>query len=234
MLERLPGYLPHLLPAAGVTILISLVSVCAASMLGAGVAAMRLSGHRGTRFVASAYVEVFRNTPILVQVFMAYYVLPFVLPLQFSPWSAGIVALTLHFGTYLAEIFRGGILGVDRRQWEAGDVLRMPRTKTFLYIVMPQAFRNVIPAWGNIFVGLFKATAVLSVITVNDLMFQARYLGSQHFRYFEIYTLATLIYLAIGYPCVSAVAWLESRLTAGMRGRTWGEGDWNLLMRESR
>jgi polar amino acid transport system permease protein len=234
MIDRMIGYLPNLLPAAGITIVITLISITLASLLGICVAAMQLSRFRFLRLVATAYVELVRNTPLLVQVFYIFYVVPYLVAWKPGPWSSGILAMTLYFGAYLAEIFRGGILGVDKRQWEAGDVLNLSRAKVYLHVVLPQAFRNVIPAWGNIFVGLFKATAVLSIITVNELMFQARWLGSLYFRYFEIYTLTTILYFLMCYPAIIAIGHIEQRLTANMRRTPWHILEQSVLQRAGR
>ena len=228
------GYLSVLLPAAGVTVGITLASIVGASVVGIVVAAMRLSNVRVLQLVASTYIELFRNTPTLVQVFYIFYVLPSIFPWKLAPWPAGVIVLTLHFGTHLAEIFRAGILGVDRSQREAAEALNLSPILTFLHVILPQAIRNVLPAWGNIFVGLFKATAILSIITVNELMFQARVLGSLSFRYFEVYTLTTLIYLAIGYPSILGIGWLEKRLIVGSRGRVWTAVERDALMSAGR
>lgn len=214
MLERLHGYLINLLPATFTTVVVTLLSFTLATLIGIVLAAMRLSRFRIVRLFAMVYTELFRNTPLLVQVFFIFYVVPSYVPIaNLNPLTVGCLALGLYFGAYLGETFRGGILGVDKRQWEAGRVLQLSNVTIFTRVILPQAFRSVVPAWGNILVGSFKATAVLSIITLNELMFQARILGSLTFRYFEIFTVATALYFAIGYPTIRAINWLERRLS---------------------
>ena len=124
----------------------------------------------------------------------------------------GIAALSLVFGAFLGEVIRAGILAVEPTQWESGQVLGMSRWTIWRRVVLPQTLRTVLPVWSSYYISMYKATALLGLITVPDLLFRARGLASQNFRHFEIYTIVLILYFIVGKLSLSVIRWYERRL----------------------
>lgn len=222
--EDLKVFLPPLLSGAKVTILLTVLVMALALAWGLLLALARLSRFRVLRILARFYVEVIRGTPLLLQLFYAYYVLPFV-GIKLDPFSAGTIGLTVNYSAYLSEVYRAGIQAVDKGQIEAGLSLGMSRSLLMRRIILPQAIRIVLPPIGNYFISLFKDTSLVSIITLKDLMFTGEVLAASTFKNFEIFTLIALIYLAICYPGALGVTWMEQHLRMGQRAKTlsaWG------------
>ncbi|WP_150271549.1 amino acid ABC transporter permease [Paenibacillus tepidiphilus] len=155
------------------TLLLAVMGVCFGFVLGIIVSLMRMSKIKVLRFIATAWVEFLRGTPMLVQLFLIHYGLV-EFGLEFTPMQSGAITLTINSSAYLAEIFRAGIQGVDRGQTEAARSLGMRQGMTMRYIVLPQALKNVLPAIGNEFITIIKESSIVSMIGVADLLFQAR------------------------------------------------------------
>jgi len=213
-IQELAGFLPTLLAGAGVTIGVSLASFILALALGLLLALMRLSPLAAIRALAGCYIEFVRGTPLLLQLFFIYYVLPYG-GLTLSPFYAGVLGLALNYAAYMAEVFRSGIQAVSIGQREAGLTLGMSTPLLMRRIIVPQAFRIVLPAIGNFFISIFKDSALVSVITMRDLMFTGQLLASETYRHFEIYALVALIYFGISYPSSKLLSVLEDRLRPG-------------------
>jgi ectoine/hydroxyectoine ABC transporter permease protein EhuC len=216
--EDIKVFLPPLLSGAKVTILLTVLVMALALAWGLLLALARLSRFRVLRILARFYVEVIRGTPLLLQLFYAYYVLPFV-GIKLDPFSAGTIGLTVNYSAYLSEVYRAGIQAVDKGQIEAGLSLGMSRSLLMRRIILPQAIRIVLPPIGNYFISLFKDTSLVSIITLKDLMFTGEVLAASTFKNFEVFTLIALIYLAICYPGALGVTWMEQRLRMGQRAR---------------
>jgi ectoine/hydroxyectoine ABC transporter permease protein EhuD len=212
MLSAISGYGPQLLEGAGMTILLTVVSMTIALILGLAIAVMSSVRLWPVRTAARIYVDFFRGTPLLLQLFFIYFVLP-ELGLFLPPIVAGIAALSLNYAAYLSEVYRATIDAVDPGQWEAGSALGMSSTLLFRRIVLPQAFRIAVPPLGNYFIAMFKDTALVSTITVHELMFTVDSLASTTYQYLPLYTAAFAIYFAISYPASILVRWLERRIT---------------------
>lgn len=210
-LEQIASYIPPLLPAALITIGITCVTMGAALVWGLLLALARMSHRRPVVWLANAYVEFFRGTPLLLQVFYIYFVLPTV-GLRLDPLPAGMTALALNYGAYLSEVYRAGFEAVPRGQREAAAALGMSGYDSLRTVVLPQVVRVAIPPLGNYFIGLFKDTALLSTISVVELTFASRLLGSSTFQYVPIYTAAFVLYFLISFPASMAVRALERRL----------------------
>lgn len=208
--ERIAGYLPRLAEAALVTIRLSVLSLVLATVLALLVAIGLRSRQSLVRAPIVAYVQVGRAVPELVQVFVWYYVLPD-FGVILDAGVAGVLALGFAFAPYLGEVFRAGIDAVDRAQWEAAEVLGMRRLTLWRRCVLPQALRIVLPVWTGYFISIFKATSLLSFITVPELFSVARERASQNFRYLELFALVMAFYLAMGYPTVWLLRRLERR-----------------------
>ncbi len=236
---KLTLYLPVLLQGAEVTIVISLVSMVLATIFGFIGALGRLSPFAPIRWLATAYVEVVRGTPILVQLLLWYYGIGQVLsmlgfdpyssafqimtafqnnslvPDQFNGYFYGIIGLSFNYGAYLTEVFRTGIESVNKGQTEAAFSLGLSSRQTMRHIVLPQAFRNTIPPFTNYFITLIQDSALLSVLSVIELDHQTFALAlpqtDANVKFF-VFILGALLYLALCYPLALISRYLEARL----------------------
>ena len=150
-------------------------------------------------------VEFIRSTPLLIQLFFVYFVLP-QFGITLSAWVCGMITIGLHFGTYLSEVYRGALEGVPKTQWEACRALNFSTFYTYRKIVLPQAFPIAIPGMGNYLVGIFKDTPLLSTIGVAELFHAATAVGGYHYRYLEQYTIVGIIFLTLSIP---AAIWIR-------------------------
>ena len=150
-------------------------------------------------------VEFIRTTPLLIQLFFVYFVLP-QFGITLCAWVCGMITIGLHFGTYLSEVYRGALEGVPKTQWEACRALNFSTVYTYRKIVLPQAFPIAIPCMGNYLVGIFKDTPLLSTIGVAELFHAATAVGGYHYRYLEPYTIVGLIFLSLSIP---AAIWIR-------------------------
>jgi polar amino acid transport system permease protein len=210
-LTEMISFLPPLLQGAWVTITVSLVAYALALIVGLLFGIARMSRFWPINAVATVYVQFIRGTPLLLQLFFIYYVLPYG-GIILSPFASGVSGLTINYSAYMAEVFRSGVQAIPKGQWEAGLSLGMSRRLLMRRIILPQAIRIVIPAIGNFFVSIFKDSALVSVITMRDLMFSGQLLASATFKHFEIFALVGLIYFIISYPTAKLVDYIEARL----------------------
>jgi His/Glu/Gln/Arg/opine family amino acid ABC transporter permease subunit len=195
----------------GVTITLAVVTMLIAIPLGIVVMLLRQSHFRPVSLLATAYVEIFRNLPLLLIVFWAYYVLPRYIGVSMSAIATGIVALTLNVGAYNAENFRAGVNSIRRGQTEAGLSMGMTRWQVQRYVVLPQAIRRIVPVLASTWVSLFKGTALVSAIGVADLYHVAADLRGATFRVVEVLSAMTLIYWILAYPQSKIVDWLNRK-----------------------
>jgi polar amino acid transport system permease protein len=166
-------------------------------------------------WVVREIVEFVRSTPLVLQIFFVFYVFP-QFGVRLSPWTSGMIAIGLHYAAYLSEVYRAGLDGVARGQWEACRALNLSTRRTYFGIVIPQALPIALPGMGNYLVGIFKDTPMLSVIGVAELMHAANSIGSETYRFLEPYTMVGLIFLAISLPTAHGIrhfeAWVRRRL----------------------
>lgn len=202
---------PELLMAAGNTIVITIMGFSIALLLGLLLALLRRSHLSLLSWPAATVIEFIRSTPLLIQLYFLFYVMP-EFGLTLSAWSAGIAGIALHYACYVAEVYRAGLDGVPRGQWEACKALSMSPWHAYRRVILPQAIRPVVPALGNYFVAMFKDTPVLSAITVVELMLQAKNIGSRSFRYLEPITMAGIFFLIISIVVALLVRRLEQHL----------------------
>lgn len=215
--DRVSEWLPGLWAGVQLTVFLTFVSMAFALVVGLFLALAQFDTRKKYfSWPARAFVEFIRGTPLLLQLFYIYYVFPF-FGLRLDPIVAGVIGLGINTGAYLSEVFRSGIDAVDKGQWEAADALGMPTSLTLRHVVLPQAFRIVIPPVGNYFISLFKDTALVSTISVSELLFSGQLLAAQTFRYIEIYSIIFVIYLAVSYPASLGVRWIERRLRISSR-----------------
>ncbi|OGB20479.1 MAG: ectoine/hydroxyectoine ABC transporter permease subunit EhuD [Burkholderiales bacterium RIFCSPLOWO2_02_FULL_57_36] len=203
--------LPELLRASLYTIGITLVAFAIALVFGLLLAILRRSRLQWVSWPVASVIEFIRSTPLLIQLYFLYYVMP-EYGLILSALTAGTCGLALHYSCYVAEVYRAGLDGVPRGQWEAAKALSLGPWHAYRNIVLPQAVRPIVPALGNYLIAMFKDTPVLSAITVVELMLQAKNIGSQTFRYIEPITMAGLFFLIISVSVALLVRKLETHL----------------------
>ncbi|MBP2706174.1 amino acid ABC transporter permease [Microbispora sp. RL4-1S] len=203
--------LPALLQGLAVTFFLGLASFVLGSGLGAVVALARISAVLPLRLAAVAYVSVFRGTPLLIQIMLVYFGLP-QLGVRIPPIPSAILTFTLYSGAYLSENFRGGILAVDKGQWEAANSMGLTYRRMLGRIIFPQAIRTALPAIGNRFIALMKDTSLASAITVVELTRVAESAGSSSFRYVEAFVAAAAGYWLINTALSLGQAALERRM----------------------
>ncbi|AZK94196.1 MULTISPECIES: ectoine/hydroxyectoine ABC transporter permease subunit EhuD [Streptomyces] len=169
------------------------------------------SPYRAVRWPVAAATEFVRNTPLLVQLFFLYYVLP-EWGLTLSAMATGVIGLGLHYSTYTAEVYRAGIDGVPAGQWEAATALSLPRVLTWRSVILPQAVRRVVPALGNYVIAMLKDTPMIFVIGVMDMLGQARQFAAETFLTVEAFTVVGIAFIALSFPASLLLRALERRL----------------------
>ena len=202
---------PLLLIGAGVTIQITVLSTAIGFVIGLIVGVARISNLRVLRMLAEVYVEFFRGTPLLVQIFLFYFALPVITGQRIDPFIAAISACGIKSGAYVAEIFREGIQSVDDGQMEAGRSLGMTWLQTMRYIIVPQAFKRVIPPLGNEFIAMLKDSSLVSVIGFEELTRRGQLIIAKTYGSFEIWMSVAVIYLVMTLTISRFVAYLERR-----------------------
>lgn len=191
----------------GLTVLTMLLAVPGGIVL----AMMRLSHQPLLSRASLAFVEFFRNLPLVLVIYWVFYVLPMTTDVQLSPMSTAIVALVLNVSAYNAETFRAGINSIRKGQLEAALAMGMSRHQAMAKVVIPQAARRVLPVLASTWVSLFKDTSLVSVIAVADLAYSAMQVRAQTFRVLEMLTAMAVIYWLMGYPQAKLVDWIHRK-----------------------
>lgn len=205
-------YWPQLLSGTVVTIKLFLLSSAGTVILAVVFALMKLSTNKIVRGVAVVYIEFFRGTSLLVQLYWLFFVLP-VFGITLEKFTAGVIAVALNAGSYGAELVRGGIQSVPKGQWEAAYAISMSSAERMRRIILPQALVIVLPAWGNLLIEVLKATALVSLVAVADLMFESQSINQNTFLSAQAFGTALLIYYLLARFLVTpAVRWFEGRL----------------------
>jgi polar amino acid transport system permease protein len=211
--------LPVLNKGAILTLELTAGAVAIGVVIGLFMALARLSKLKIARIFAIAYIDFFRGTPLLVQVFLVYYLIPKLLQWQTMPdnyqYIAGITAMGLNSGAYIAEIFRAGIQSIDRGQSEAARSLGMSQAQAMRYVILPQAFKRVIPPLGNEFIALLKDSSLLSIIAIEELFYSGKIIAGRTFQPIPMYIAVALYYLVMTQLISQWVAYMERRLAKG-------------------
>ena len=207
--------LPQLLGGVVVTLQVTGLSAGLALIMSFAAGLSRLAPWRPIRLVTGFYVELFRGTSAIVQVFYFFFVLP-LLGLELTPLTAGVLALGLNFGAYGSEVVRAAVLNVDRGQREAGVALNMTSRQIMRRILLPQALVAMLPSFGNLLIDLLKATSLVSLITLSDLTFAGKAVVQAQGRAPEVYVLVLFIYFAIAVALGWFVRVLERRASQGL------------------
>jgi polar amino acid transport system permease protein len=202
--------LPSLLQGLGITILTTVLGTIVAMLLGLVLALLR-RGPLPISIVVRGFVEFVRSTPLLVQAYFLFFVLP-QFGIVLSALTVGVIALGVHYACYTSEVYRAGIEAVPRGQWEAATALSLPRSRVWAGVVLPQAIPRILPALGNYVISMFKEVPLLISIGVLDVVGRAQEAGDTFFRYVEPYTLAGLFFLLLSYPASLLVRRLERRV----------------------
>lgn len=203
--------LPRLLDGAWMTIWLTVVTMLLAIPGGLALALMRLSPVRLVSMAATAFVEFFRATPLILQIYWVYYVLPAYFDVQLSQLGTAILGLACNISAFNSETFRSGIVSIRLGQWNAGLALGMSRLQVFVRIVLPQAIMRVLPALASTWVSLFKDTSLVSVIAVAELSYVALTIRAETYRILEVLTALAAIYWLMGYPQAKLVDWIHRR-----------------------
>ena len=194
-----------------ITLLATVLGSALAYALGLLLTLLRRSPIRLVSSTAWAFIELVRSTPLLVQIFFFFFVLPD-FGVRFDPLTTGVIALGVHYATYCAEVYRAGIEAVPVGQWEAAVALNMPRLRTWTAVILPQAVPRVLPALGNYTISMLKETPLLLMIGVLDIVGVANQLGSRAFRYVEPITIAGVLFLVLSYSASLLVRGMERRV----------------------
>ena len=197
----------------GTTLTLALISVAIGCLIGAIVAIMRLSKSKLLGAIATVYTEIIRDTPLLLQLYFFYFLLPDLLPaLKLSKFTCIAVALIFNSGAYMSEVFRSGIQSIDRGQTEAARALGLSASQTMIRIILPQAFKNVLPAMCNEFVAITKETSLASTFYVGDLMTQYQTISGKTYMVIEPLIIIGVIYFVVTFTMSKLIAVLERRL----------------------
>lgn len=213
---------PMFLRGAGITLYISLIGTILGAIIGlvAGVIRTIPVPERGIKrislkvinFILSVYIEFFRGTPMIVQAMVIYYGSALAFGIDIDVMAAALIVVSINTGAYMAEIVRGGIVSVDKGQFEAAQAIGMNHFQTMMNVVLPQVVRNILPATGNQFVINIKDTSVLNVISVSELYFLTKSVAGNNFRYFESFFVACVLYFVMTFIVTRILLYLERKL----------------------
>lgn len=209
--EIMEDSFPLLLAGAGITVEITALSVAFGMLIGILVSLVRLSSIRPLRWLGNVYVDFIRGTPLLVQIFLVYFALPGIIGHRVDAFVAAIAACSINSGAYVAEIFRGGIQSIDVGQMEAGRSLGMSWWQTMRYIILPQAFKRIIPPLGNEFIAMLKDSSLVSVIGFEELTRRGQLIIARTYASFEIWMAVAVIYLIMTFAVARLTGLLERK-----------------------
>lgn len=213
---------PNFLRGAGMTLFISILGTLIGSLIGLIIGVIRtipVPEKGGKRVflkiingILSAYIEFFRGTPMIVQAMVIYYGSAAAFGIDINAVVAGLFIVSINTGAYMAEIVRGGIVSIDKGQFEAAQAIGMNHFQTMINVVLPQVIRNILPATGNEFVINIKDTSVLNVISVSELFFSTKSIAGNNFRYFESFFVACILYFIMTFTITRILRYLEKKL----------------------
>ena len=209
--ELIQRALPILLMGAGVTIEITAFSVAIGFFIGLFVGIARIAQFKILQIMAAVYADCIRGTPLLVQIFLIYFALPMAIGQRVEPFIAAVAACGINSGAYVSEIFRAGIQAIDVGQMEAGRSLGLTWWQTMRFIILPQAFKNILPPLGNEFIAMLKDSSLVSVIGFEELTRRGQLIIAQTYGSFEIWMTVAVLYLIMTMAISRIVAFLEKR-----------------------
>ncbi len=207
-----PNYINFWLKGLGVTLAYSVGTILGGMIIGVVCGMLLLARRKWITLPVHYYVEIFRCTPLLVQIVWFYFALPIVLQIELPDWFAAGLGLTLYMGAFATEIFRGGIISIDKGQWQASRALGMTWPELMRNIILPQAIKRMVPPFVNQSIIQLKNTSLLYVVAIPDLMYTGSIIVSDTFRPLEVYTVVAISYFIILYPLTLYAARLEARV----------------------
>ena len=207
-----------LLAGAAGTLRIFAICLVVGLSLGLVVGLGRYARNPWLHWPATAFVEFFRNTPVLVQILWFYFALPILIRVEMTPYVAAVLTFSIQSAAFFAEVFRGGIVSVERGQWEAGRALGMAPRQVMRRVVLPQAVKRMIPAFLERAIELMKTTTLVAIVSYADLLFQTNEVAQKTFRPLEVFTVTALIYFVVIFAASQLVHGLERRLAASGEG----------------
>lgn len=214
--EFLATYGDRILSGTLVTILLTVLATLLAVAIALAAGLMRMSSNLAVRATATVYIEIFRGTSLLVQLYWIFFVLP-LFGISLEKFTAGFVAVGMNLGAYGAEVVRGAILSVPKGQWEAALALNMAPAKRMRRVILPQALLIMLPSWGNLLIELLKGTALVALISVADLMFQVKQINGTTFLSAETFGTALIIYYIIArFMITPSMRWFEGFMARKM------------------
>jgi polar amino acid transport system permease protein len=208
-------YSDALVAGLGVTLAYTVATILVGSLLGLLIGIARLLPGRAIALPLTGFVELFRCTPLLVQLIWFYYAFPVITGLSVPAYAAALIGLSVYGAAFYSEIFRAGILSIDKGQWDAARGLGMTDLKTMTRIILPQAFRRMIPPFMNQSVMQLKNTSLISTLAIGDLLYHGTLITAETYRPLEVYTVVALAYFSLLFPMTSAAQALERKMSVG-------------------
>ncbi|MCI6003650.1 amino acid ABC transporter permease [Allisonella histaminiformans] len=209
--ELIEQSLPYLIQGALITIEITLMAVGIGFFIGLFAGIARICRIKALRIIATIYADCIRGTPLLVQIFLIYFALPMLIHTQINPFVAAVTACAINSGAYVSEIFRAGIQAIDQGQFEAGRSLGLSWWQTMYYIILPQAFHNILPPLGNEFITMLKDSSLVSVIGFEELTRRGQLIIAQTYASFEIWMTVAALYLIMTLAIAKFVSFMEHK-----------------------
>ncbi len=209
--ELIEQSLPYLIQGALITIEITLMAVGIGFFIGLFAGIARICRIKALRIIATIYADCIRGTPLLVQIFLIYFALPMLIHTQINPFVAAVTACAINSGAYVSEIFRAGIQAIDQGQFEAGRSLGLSWWQTMYYIILPQAFHNILPPLGNEFITMLKDSSLVSVIGFEELTRRGQLIIAQTYASFEIWMTVAALYLIMTLAIAKLVSFMEHK-----------------------
>ena len=209
--ELIEQSLPYLIQGALITIEITLMAVGIGFFIGLFAGIARICRIKALRIIATIYADCIRGTPLLVQIFLIYFALPMLIHTQINPFVAAVTACAINSGAYVSEIFRAGIQAIDQGQFEAGRSLGLSWWQTMYYIILPQAFHNILPPLGNEFITMLKNSSLVSVIGFEELTRRGQLIIAQTYASFEIWMTVAALYLIMTLAIAKFVSFMEHK-----------------------
>ena len=209
--ELIEQSLPYLIQGALITIEITLMAVGIGFFIGLFAGIARICRIKALRIIATIYADCIRGTPLLVQIFLIYFALPMLIHTQINPFVAAVTACAINSGAYVSEIFRAGIQAIDQGQFEAGRSLGLSWWQTMYYIILPQAFHNILPPLGNEFITMLKDSSLVSVIGFEELTRRGQLIIAQTYASFEIWMTVAALYLILTLAIAKFVSFMEHK-----------------------
>lgn len=210
LIGRITYFLPHLASGLLVTMQVAVATTPLMLFIAVVVAVMRMTKNRLIYGIATIYVEIFRGTPMLIQLLYIFYVLPF-LGVRIDPFESAVIGLALNMGAYISEVVRGAFQSISKGQWEAATSLCMPYALAMRRIIFPQAIRVMLPPIGNNVIELIKGSAIVSLVSVYDLTYQGSVMTTKTFETAIVWFMVAFLYFAVCYPSTFIVKWLERK-----------------------